>query len=153
MRNQAFLLSFLLLASNMYPIGVCAQEETPPAVSSAVEKGACAPTLQEYKDKLTQKGYDVKSFAEPGDITVIRVESTYKSKDTHGLLGVAWDEKQVLNMKYLLSEADPKLIYVSGEIQRKAPLFGKWETVEKISAIPDDMLWKYGAAVQGKEGK
>jgi len=136
-----FLLSLCIIFSPITYSKFAYAEESNLIAAASGEK-SCLSTIGKYTDKLKQKGYTVKTLTEGDGIAVIKLESISKSSEKYGLLGVSWDEKEVLEMKYIVNENTPKLISVSGEKQHKAPLLGKWETVAEINAVSPDLVWK-----------
>jgi hypothetical protein len=119
-----------------------AQSPSLKRAAAKAEKADCEGSLQEYTQYLQDKGYSVEKSIAPGDITVIKLGSTAKSKEGHGLLNVSWKEKEVWELKYIVIDGKPRLVDVSGEKQHKAPLLGKWETIEKLTAAPGELIWK-----------
>lgn len=141
--KKALVFQILFLAVfQFYQPASLAQSPPSKTATAKAEKADCGPSLQEYTQYLQNKGYSVEKSIAAGDITVIKLGSTAKSKEGHGLLNVSWKEKQIWELKYIVIDGKPRLVDVSGEKQHKAPLLGKWETIEKLTAAPGELIWK-----------
>ena len=118
-------------------------------VSINLEAQPQAVTLDDYVRAMESEGWAVQRSVNLAGNVTIELSREQEGPERHGLLRIPWDNR--VNWKFTYSpQADDTLRILSAEGERmhKAPIFGKWKTVEKYDAIPEGILERelgYGA--------
>lgn len=112
-------------------------------ISGHVEAESQVVSVDEYVKAMQDGGWAVqKSENLAGNVT-IELNKEQKGPEKHGLFRIPWNNRVIWKFTYSpQADSTLKILSAEGERMHKAPIFGKWKTVEKYDAIPDNILEK-----------
>ena len=114
-----------------------------------VEAGPPVVSVDDYVSAMKKSGWVVRKSENLAGNVTIELNRKEKGPEKHGLFRIPWENRVIWKFTYSPQADDTlKILSAEGERMHKAPIFGKWKTVEQYDAIPNEILQKeleYGA--------